>query len=840
MDYPSTLRLATPVTLGMALGLTALVFAGFVLLRWITGRPIALARRPSLLAIRALIVAITVLILINPVRVATTPGTVERPKVVYLVDASQSMALGKKGTRWDQALATIRTADRLRDPKTAVEVSVFRFGSRLAAVDRPAWFGAGPERSIPSWRGLDEAHADVVPPVGDAALAPVDPDTILAGALGELTGRFGQSVPRAVILVSDGRARDSARAESIARGFGRMNIPIHVVPVGDPAAGGDVAIVSLVAPPQVRKRSRVGAQVFVRSFGYAQRRIELKLVAAGPDGASAAGAVLGRAPMVLQNGVASASIPFESGDDDQRIEARIDPLPGEASLTNNTFATDIAIDHTKIRVLYLEGAAERYVDQAPERIQRPGQPAIKGAYSPLREALMEDPDIECTAVFPAGGEGDFGFLRRLDEPARGLPESPSEWFAYDAIILSNMPREALSDQQVAWVDEWIARRGGGLAMVGGPYSFASGRWAGTVIGAMLPVDLRPGGNDWDERPVSIEPLIARSIHPIWHIAADDSENRTLLRTLPAFLGRNRTGQVKPGAELLAVITGDGEAPAVAAQPYGRGRTLVMTTAISRRWASGFLQTWGGRDARYYKKYWRNVAYWLTENSSIGRRRLLAETDKRLYSPGEPVVLRARTFDENAAATLDYRVTATVEPVSAGDVTSDDSPLRRPAGQGPQPGSTPEVARGPLLPWGEEFALSRVPAENAYTSTLPIAEARSLPAASPLTRGLRIELTAYEGSTQVDSTALDLQILEDPSEQQNPLPDHELLQKIASWSGGKVLSGPSDLAAALARIPVVAGPPEIRRMPAWSRWWLLLLLITLLSVEWVQRRWLGLA
>jgi uncharacterized membrane protein len=517
-------------------------------------------------------------------------------------------------------------------------------------------------------------------------------------------------------------------------------------------------------------------------------------------------------------------------------------LPGEVSLANNAFAADIAIDHTKIRVLYLEGAVERYVVQGPQRTQtqRPGPSAIKGAYSPLQEALMEDPDIECTAVVPAGGEGDFGFLQRVDERARGLPESPSEWFAYDALILSNMPREALSDQQVAWVDEWIARRGGGLAMVGGPNSFASGRWAATPIGTMLPVELMPEAHDWDERPASIEPLVSGAVHAIWHIAADDSENRALLKAVPAFLGRNRLGRAKPGAELLADVADEDREPAIAVQPYGRGRTLAMSTAISRRWASGFARTWGGADARYYKKFWRNVAYWLTENSSIGRRRLLAETDKRLYSPGEPVIIRARTFDENAAATLDYRVTATIEPASAGDVTSDDSPLRRPAGQGIQPGAAPEPARGPLLAWGEEFALSRVPAETSYTSTLPIVEAKSLPPATPLTKGLRIELTAYEGSTQVDSTALDVQILEDPSEQQNPLPDHDLLRRIAAASGGKVLSGPSDLAATLARIPVAVGPPEIRRMPAWSRWWLLLLLIALLSVEWVWRRWLGLA
>jgi hypothetical protein len=181
-------------------------------------------------------------------------------------------------------------------------------------------------------------------------------------------------------------------------------------------------------------------------------------------------------------------------------------------------------------------------------------------------------------------------------------------------------------------------------------------------------------------------------------------------------------------------------------------------------------------------------------------------------------------------TLDYRVAVSVEPRSASDVTSDDSPLRRPSAG----------AKGPLLPWGEEFELTRVPAEKSYTAALPVTEAKSLPSGVSLTRGLRIELTAYENNTQVDSTALDVQLLDDPAEQQNPLPDHDLLRRIAARSGGTVLTGSRALSAMLDRLPKVVGPTEVKKVPAWSRWWLLALLLALLTVEWVWRRRLGLA
>lgn len=66
------------------------------------------------------------------------------------------------------------------------------------------------------------------------------------------------------MLFSDGRARDREGLEEMARRYGQMNLPIHVVPVGDPARGGDVAIVNIggAGPGSetlARKRAGLGA-----------------------------------------------------------------------------------------------------------------------------------------------------------------------------------------------------------------------------------------------------------------------------------------------------------------------------------------------------------------------------------------------------------------------------------------------------------------------------------------------------------------------------------------------------------------------------------------------------
>src|SRR5262249_29362850 len=272
------------------------------------------------------ILALVGLILLNPVRVDETPGPVERPRVFYLLDASQSMAIGKgTSTRWEQVVGSIRDVDRARDPRGRAQVSLFRFGSRLAGLEadspRPER-GGGPPHGEPGAAVAAEPPRRQEPPP-----APTDSDTLLVSSLEGLTDRFGQAPPQAVVVFSDGRARDPDRADAIARAYRRMKVPIHVLPAGEPGVGGDVAIVAVVAPNQVRKSWKVSAQVFVRTFGYKGRRAELKIAAGAPGGP--AEGVLARTPIVLEDGLRGYSLSFESGDQDRRIEARIEPQPGE-------------------------------------------------------------------------------------------------------------------------------------------------------------------------------------------------------------------------------------------------------------------------------------------------------------------------------------------------------------------------------------------------------------------------------------------------------------------------------------------------------------------------------
>ena len=96
MDVRSAIDLVSPVSLRLVAALFALAVVGLVLVRWVAGAPIAPARRSGLLLLRALVVLTLLAILLNPVRVDESPGSIERPELIYLLDSSQSITVPSK------------------------------------------------------------------------------------------------------------------------------------------------------------------------------------------------------------------------------------------------------------------------------------------------------------------------------------------------------------------------------------------------------------------------------------------------------------------------------------------------------------------------------------------------------------------------------------------------------------------------------------------------------------------------------------------------------------------------------------------------------------------------
>ncbi len=734
---------------------------------------------------------------LNPVRVSVTPTPIHRPEVHILLDASRSMRLGSPESRWNEGTAILRRALERQDGYA--DVRVHRFGERLVTLDPSGVRGA-----------LDD---------------PDDSDTRLGSAFKQLSGRLGRDAAAAVVVISDGRVRDPDKLDDMTSAWRKLHVPVHVVPVGRPAGGGDVAIIAAVAPAKARKQAQVTVDVFLRSFGFTGRRVELQLQALNENGSIKRN--LTTLPVTLVDGVQPLTVAFRTESDSKKLRLHVNPLPGDTAPSNNDFPLEIELDRTKIRVLLLDGSAESGLTRQPRSNEEPVDDS-DAPYAPVRDALLADPDVQCT-VYSVGpsGEPRRVLTRETAHLSPAFPQTAAELLAYDALVLSNVPRTALPDEIQVWIEEWIGKRGGGLLMAGGPRSFGVGGWSGSAVERMLPVEFS-ASPDWDPAPTALEPTGA-DLHPVWKLFEDERATRAALRTLPESQGRNSWIRVKPqSGTLLGAQKGGAGSPLLAVGAYGRGRTVALATPLTAAWSPAFTRQWGeAGDNRHFAKLVRNTIYWLTEESSFGRRRLIAETDKRYYRPGETISLSGLTFDEAANRTGRYRIVAILEPRQ---LDGPDCPVKWPAGR-PRPADA-----GPLVGWGDEIELILDKKTNEHSLALPLAESLKNGSGGV---AFKVELTAYEGQTQIDSSSLDVQILSDPHEQQNPLPNREFLAALAQSTGGRELSDGDTLASMLKNLPIAEGQQIIHRTPLWSREWLLSLMVGFLAAEWFLRRWLGL-
>ena len=104
----------------------------------------------------------------------------------------------------------------------------------------------------------------------------------------------------------------------------------------------------------------------------------------------------------------------------------------------------------------------------------------------------------------------------------------------------------------------------------------------------------------------------------------------------------------------------------------------------------------------------------------------------------------------------------------------------------------------------------------------------------------LDVTAYDGEKIAAQAKLDVQVIDDPVEYQDPRPDPARLEQLAHDSGGTVLHNAEQLAGILNACKTAPGEVVVRKTPLWDHAGLWLLLLSFLTADWMLRRWWGLA
>lgn len=403
----------------------------------------------------------------------------------------------------------------------------------------------------------------------------------------------------------------------------------------------------------------------------------------------------------------------------------------------------------------------------------------------LKRALTTERSQEL-AAFLQSGTGAFINFDERGGHERGTPPDFSEAGLRDfsLIILGDLAASAFSAEQALALVQ-VVEKGGALLFMGGSRAYGDG-------GVFRHPQLQP------LTPVVSAPEAAMREG---RFAVDFTASG---RALPAFAGLGEGGRlppllslwepVQPGELSTTLLAAADGAPVLVGSRCGQGRVAVVLSDSLWRWQLGAES--GGREKGMYANFVGQLLLWLAP--SAGDRE--AEGSIRLVPVTRDVFVQER--------------------LQLGAVCGRLVPLA---------GLTCRVTQ----PDGTLVALSMVPGDPGREGGLGPGEAGVRCDWTPAQSGVyRLEVAARDG-TRSETMLLPVR---KPELEFTGAPLHrEWLQRLASSSGGRFFAW-SERGQVLAALPGGERLIEsVREEPLWNRWWWLVVLIGLFTLEWYLRR-----
>lgn len=818
--------------------------------------------RVALGTLRALLLVLIAVIIAGPRLVK--PNDVEEPDwVIVLADRSASLtvkdvaATGAEGSR-----ARISRDDQL---KSAVNASSAVW-KQLAADRVLVWLGfdsGAYELKVNNAQGGPSEDGGIVAALG----RPVGRRTDINRALEQALKRAAARPISGVVILSDGRSIDEP-SRSLLRRLESEKVPVFTVPLGSDRGVADLAVRRAEAPRTAFVKDSVPVDVEVERIGpvapgAASPRATVELID------NATGAVLDSRevtfdapptppppttttpPQTASPGSPSPSpadisttgsttpattdtpslqtreqkltlltLPRVAGEQDWSVRIRppagADAIAEDLVEDNNRVEFPIELVDRPLRVLYLDGYP-------------------RWEYRYLKNILIREPTIasSCTILAP-----NRRYIQEGTETLDALPGSPEEWARFDVFILGDVYPGVFTTEQLTQIRDRVANAGLGLIWIAGEGAVPSA-WRGTPLADLLPFSagesdsgpLAPGGGfdpvaAWGE-PVTMLPAPASEQLGVLRLASTQ-ENGSWW---PARLSDPRSGwsqlrwaqridpaRLKPTTEVLAyarpALARDGTAPAsaersplVMSMRFGAGRSIYIATDEVWRWRYG-------RGEFFPERFWLQLVR-LLGRESVAR-------------SGKPAILRV--LPDRGEADRPVRVELTL--IDQALVQTKPSSLRvRVRRAGADAGeSAVELS---LSPESTGPATRDSTAARTYVTTW-------IPTESGRYRVEAIDPLLVSSATP-NALSASVEVWQPDDELRHPQTDHPLLARLSRATGGRVLA-PAELTQLPKLLPnrrlKLAGEPDVQTL--WDTPLALILVVTLLTAEWIGRRLLRLA
>lgn len=415
-------------------------------------------------------------------------------------------------------------------------------------------------------------------------------------------------------------------------------------------------------------------------------------------------------------------------------------------------------------------------------------------YRYLRNLLAREPSIDLHTVLQ---EADAEHATQEKGALPVFPVRRDELLAYDVVVLGDANPALFGQSGLMNLQRFVNERqsGGALLVIAGP-RYMPWAYRDTPLAALLPIVLatarQPEGELHDG--FRLRPTETGLACPPLQLGDTQAETETIWSHLPPLYWL-LDAEPKPAARVLAehptLTTADGRpVPLVLLQYVGAGRVWFQSTDETWRWR------WRVGDA-YFARYWVQTIRYLARAKLAGQRAAELSADRRHYERGETIRLRLQFGDERLAPAEDDGVTVVVEP--QGQKTQRLKLRRVSAARGIFAATLPANASGEYHAWLAIPTLAgRAPATD-FTVLPPPGEL---------------------AQTQMDSAAL--------KQAAELTKGHYYTFATAGDLLGDLPEG--------RQVPIETLPPK----PLWNTWPVLLLLLSLLTLEWVLRKKNGMA
>jgi hypothetical protein len=609
-----------------------------------------------------------------------------------------------------------------------------------------------------------------------------------------------------VVVLTDGQHNWGPSPVAKALEMGERQLPLYPIALGARQSPPDITLVSIKAPPTVFKDVDVAVEARVKVSGLPAQDLLVTLQGQGLPALE---------ERIRHDGHDRAyNVRFQTRLEQagtQALTVTAKPVPGEIRTDNNSRPVVITVADDKAKILLIDGEA-------------------RWEYHYLANALARDPTVQMQNIVfaqPRVGAMEEDELEKLGNPRRSLPTEPDGLSSFDCIILGDVAPSQLPLAERKRLENYVADRGGTLVVLAGKRSMPlayldePGKPAlGDPLLNLLPLEEPRAVHPVDGFPITL--AAAGKLASFFQLDSAPGQNESRWAELPHhFWGV--IGRAKPGATPLAYYEMEEAAtdPKTQAsrekdqalilwQNYGFGRVLFVGVDSTWRWR------YKVGDAHHHR-FWGQVVRWAASEKplAVGNEYVRFGTREPVYRHGQEVDLTVRLAEQAGVLRPEAMAGARV--------------LR----QGNAPGDPEEAVA--LVP------LTRRPAQPRVLE----GRLRDLPAGQ-----YAIELVIPDleeklrGPTRPDGKSGKLRapftvVPADEDEMIELATNWPLLEELAAKSGGQVFT-PENAAELVKLLTSQVSRREHHTEHRLWQWWVTLaILLGLLTLEWIGRKWAGL-